>query len=81
MKEQNKMTEQAARELEHIKDTVPPEIFAKFEAEFEGTQGQLLRRWLWRVFLMFVLPWRWKLIPDFLRPWREHRRRQRQSSH
>ena len=37
-------------------------------------QNRLLLIWLWRVFLMFVLPWRWKLIPDFLRPWREHRR-------
>jgi hypothetical protein len=68
------MNEQNRRELELIKEALPPEIFEKFRPELEMSQGRLLLVWLWRVFLMFVLPWRWKRIHDFLRPWREHRR-------
>ena len=81
MKEQNRLKLTDQRELERIKEALPPEIFEKFRPELEMSQGRMLLVWLWRVFLMFVLPWRWKFIPDFLRPWREHRRRQRQSSH
>ena len=66
------MTDQ--RELERIKEALPPEIFEKFRPEFEMSQGKMLRVWLWRMFLMCILPWRWKILADMIRSAKENKR-------